>query len=87
MLLGVKPNELQRLARVRDQCASGEAKRLREDAGLSLSEVASSVGVDTSSVWRWESALRRPRGPAALRYERLLQLLEDQETRRQEATA
>jgi transcriptional regulator with XRE-family HTH domain len=67
--------DLQRLTVVRRLAASGEARRRREAAGISLAELAEHCGVDASSVWRWERGVRRPRGDAALRYGRLLDLL------------
>lgn len=63
------------LARVRGLAASGEAKRIRQDHKLSLLDVAKYCGVDASTVWRWESGRRAPRGSAALRYAQLLETL------------
>ncbi|MFH1330242.1 MAG: helix-turn-helix transcriptional regulator [Actinomycetota bacterium] len=63
------------IARVRALCAGGAARAIRVAARLSLKEVASDVGVSLSTVWRWEMARRSPRGPAALRYLRLLDRL------------
>lgn len=68
--------ELTQLRRVRDQAQSGEARRLREDAGLSLTEVAKAIGVTASAVSQWESGRRRPRGIAALKYAAVLASLE-----------
>lgn len=68
--------DLERVAAVRALALNGEARTRREAAQLSLSEVASNCGVDTSTVWRWETGQRRPRGEAALRYWRLLDLLD-----------
>jgi transcriptional regulator with XRE-family HTH domain len=67
--------DLVRLAEVRQLAASGEAKRLREAADLSLSEVAQECEADIATVWRWEKGLRRPRGMPAMRYGRLLERL------------
>ncbi len=64
-----------RLARVRAAAASGEAQRLREEARLSISEVAADCGVDQSTVWRWENGRRTPRGQAALAYGELIDSL------------
>ena len=64
--------ELERLAQVRAMILTGEARGRREAAGLSLSEVASACGVDTSTVWRWERGLRVPRGESAQLYARAL---------------
>lgn len=64
-----------RLAGVRAAAASGEARRLREAARLSIGEVAKACGVDQSTVWRWERGTRRPRGESALRYADLIDSL------------
>jgi len=41
---------------------------MREDAGLSLSELAAAVQVHKVTIFRWEHGQRRPRGEAARRY-------------------
>lgn len=69
--------ELVSLAAVRDATRTGRAKRLREDAGLSQSEVARAIRVSQACLSRWESGHRAPRGRAALRYARLLAQLKD----------
>lgn len=61
-----------RLARVKAMAASGEAKRVRTDARLSMRDVAMAVGVDTSTVCKWEAGTRVPRGDAAWRYAELI---------------
>jgi DNA-binding transcriptional regulator YiaG len=67
------------LAEVRRLARSGEARRIRVDSGLSESEIAAAVGVSTAAISRWETALRRPTGRAALAYRRLLvKLMESQ---------
>jgi len=62
------------LVRIRRLASTGAARAIRQDAGLSLGEMAQDVGVHRSTLFRWEAGLRRPRGPAAERY---LALLED----------
>lgn len=52
--------------------ASGEGRRVRLAAGLSLREVAESIGGSPSGLWRWENGDRNPRGPAAAAWARLL---------------
>lgn len=64
-----------RLAGVRAAASSGEARRLREIAQLSIGEVAKACGVDQSTVWRWERGTRKPRGEAALAYGELIESL------------
>lgn len=68
----------------RAQAANGEARRLRQASGLSLSETAEEVGLAgpgaPGTVWRWETGRRRPRGQAAIRYAILLETLRARET-------
>jgi DNA-binding transcriptional regulator YiaG len=73
-------NELhaaERLASARYLVASGQARRIRHAADLSLAEVSRVVGVDLSTVGRWERRERVPRGAAALKYAELLQRLRE----------
>jgi transcriptional regulator with XRE-family HTH domain len=63
------------LASVRALAKSGEARRRREAAGFSLSEIGAVCRVDQSTIWRWETGRRKPRGDAALRYARVLERL------------
>jgi DNA-binding transcriptional regulator YiaG len=63
------------LARIRAAVNSGEARRLREAAHLSIGEVARACGVDQSTVWRWEQGSRTPRGHQALAYGELIESL------------
>jgi len=60
------------LVEVRQIAKSGKARTLREEAGLSLAEVARGVGVTPTAVWRWERGLARPSGEPAASYGRLL---------------
>jgi transcriptional regulator with XRE-family HTH domain len=76
-------SNLVRLANVRDACRSGAARMIRISAGLSLSEVSREVGAAISTIYRWETGERIPRGKAAIRYARLLEeLAERQQPRR-----
>lgn len=59
----------------------GELAAIRRRAHLARADVAGSVGVHHSTVYRWERGLRTPRGAVALRYARLLQALESQRER------
>ena len=70
--------QLLRLANVRAALSNGEARRLREAADLSISEIAHACGVDQSTVWRWERGTRQPRGEHALRYADLIESLGEQ---------
>jgi DNA-binding transcriptional regulator YiaG len=65
----------EKLQAIRTRIISGEARQIREAAHLSQSELARSVGVDNTTLCRWESGERFPRGEAALRYAALLDRL------------
>lgn len=66
----------ERLSRIRELAASGEARRIRIESRLSLPELASAVGVGVSTMSRWERAQRRPQGSAAMRYADVLHALQ-----------
>jgi len=68
-------NEVLELAAVRALARTGTARQIRQAAGLSLAEVASSLGVSSAAVCRWEHGQRIPRGERAQRYGALLRLL------------
>lgn len=63
------------LSRIRSLARSGSARTVRLAAGLSLAEIAATVGVTSSAVFRWENGERAPHGDAALRYGELLEAL------------
>jgi DNA-binding transcriptional regulator YiaG len=67
---------LQRLARVRRMASTGEARRIRERAGLRRSEVATDLGITPNRLTTWELGLRSPSGEAAVRWGRLLEALD-----------
>jgi transcriptional regulator with XRE-family HTH domain len=70
-----------RLVQVRAALNSGEARRIREAARLTISEVARAVGVDQSTVWRWENGARVPRsGQQITAYSELIDSLRHQST-------
>jgi DNA-binding transcriptional regulator YiaG len=71
---GSTTGDLRRLARVRRWVATGEARRIREEARLSASAVARAADISHVSVLRYESG-RVPSGDAALRYGRVLEAL------------
>lgn len=60
------------VAAVRAACTTGQARRIRKGANLSLQMVARAIGVSHSTVMRWEGATHLPTGPRALGYSRLL---------------
>ncbi len=73
----MESSALLELSRLRSLTRTGRAREIREAAGLSIGEVAASLGVSVPAVWRWERDLRTPRGEAALRYARLLEELRE----------
>lgn len=66
-------DEVERLTQVRRMCITGEARRRRLDARLSVNELAAACGVSGLTVHRWETGSRRPRRDAALRYLNVLE--------------
>ncbi|MGH9094161.1 MAG: helix-turn-helix domain-containing protein [Acidimicrobiales bacterium] len=74
------PTDLSLLAWLYAAVASGDAQRIREDAGLSVRQVAAAVGADPSTVHRWETG-QRPQTEMALRYAKVLRRVEHQEAR------
>lgn len=60
------------LSRARSLARSGEARRIRERARLTVREVAKGIGVDPATVSRWERGMTVPRGDQAARWESLL---------------
>ncbi len=62
------------LARVRRMARNGSARAIREEANLSLRDMSSDVGVESSTLWRWEAGVSVPRRDAGLRW---LQVLEE----------
>lgn len=51
-------------------------RAVREQAGLTQHDLAGELGVRPSTISRWESGVRTPRGEALVRYVRLLKELE-----------
>lgn len=66
----------ERLARAKQMAADGTARRIRLANRLAQRDIGLAVGVDTSTVARWENGTRVPRGDAAWRYADLLARLE-----------
>ena len=64
------------LALMRRLVSDGSARALREQAGLSLSDVARAIDTSPTTIWRYERG-RRPHGDVAQRYARLLAQLAD----------
>jgi DNA-binding transcriptional regulator YiaG len=58
--------------RARSLAASGEGRRIRLEANVSLREMAPDVKAHWSTIARWETGETRPRGEAARRWVALL---------------
>jgi DNA-binding transcriptional regulator YiaG len=62
-------DKLRALVRIRGLTASGAARSARVASRLSLSELARRVDdVSPSTIYRWETCRRSPRGSLAIRY-------------------
>lgn len=70
------PAELKAVSLTRSMAARGEAKAARTNRHLSLREVAEAIGADPSTVYRWETGESVPRTQLALRWARLMDLIE-----------
>lgn len=61
------------LTAARRYSATGNGRRIRQQAGLSLQDVADAIGTGIGTLSRWETGQRRPRNSsAALRWAELL---------------
>jgi transcriptional regulator with XRE-family HTH domain len=60
--------ELRLLQTARTLGPTGRGRRVREQARLSLADLAAFVGVDPVTLSRWERGLARPRRPYAQRW-------------------
>jgi DNA-binding transcriptional regulator YiaG len=70
-MTGIYPSnvdDLARIAAVRAMCRSGEARRIREAARVSLREVGSAIGVDHKAIANWEVGANLPASGHALAY-------------------
>ena len=69
--------DLALIARTRGDLATGRARQLRVDAGVSLAEVAAVLKVSRQAAGQWETGRTRPSAVHALAYGRLLARLTD----------
>jgi DNA-binding transcriptional regulator YiaG len=63
----VTAHEAAQVSLVRALCASGRARELRLEKGLSVREVAAAAGASQPAVTRWETGRSRPRTAYALK--------------------
>ena len=75
------------LIEARDAVSTGRGVRLRREAAISQSELASAVGVSGSAISRWELGQRLPRADEAAAYARELRRLEREVARNDERPA
>jgi transcriptional regulator with XRE-family HTH domain len=60
------------IARARRLARTGEGRRIREAAAVSVRELAAAVGVDPTTVWRWETGQSIPKPEQARRWDAAL---------------
>ena len=71
----MRPSDLILLTEMRESCRTGTARQARQQAELTLREVAEACGVTARAVALWETGQRTPTGPPALEYGKLLRQL------------
>src|SRR4051812_13692428 len=59
---------MRHLARACAMAASGEGRRISEEAGVSLTPMAAATGASVPTLSRWERGLAKPRGDTAIRW-------------------
>lgn len=69
-------DDVAELVRLREMISGGTTRTIRERVGLSLGDVARTLGVSPSCVHRWEHGVM-PRDNVAHRYFHLLLALQD----------
>lgn len=67
--------EIMRTQELRELLRNGEARAIRERAGVSRADAAKSVPIAETTLWRWEVGRTVPKGEKATRYARLLRIL------------
>jgi len=63
------------IARGRRLARSGTGRMIRQNADVSLRQLAAELPVTPGTLSRWERGERLPRGPYAARYAEVLELL------------
>lgn len=69
------PNQIQELAEAARLSRTGEGRRIRQQAGVNATAVATACGVTASAVSRWETGTRTPKGKAAVAWVRVIRSL------------
>lgn len=70
--LAAQAAEVVLVATVRHMLQTGEARRIREAAGLSLQDAGQAAGVDQRAIHKWETGSSRPQAATAVLYGRFL---------------
>ncbi|MFF9861119.1 helix-turn-helix transcriptional regulator [Streptomyces tendae] len=73
------PVELRAVSLTRALAARGELQRARKERHLTLRDVAHGIGANPSTVHRWETGESVPTSALALRWARLMDLIEKPE--------
>jgi transcriptional regulator with XRE-family HTH domain len=73
--MSMNANEVVDLAQAVRMARSGEGRRVRTRAGVDAARLGEACGVAGSTITRWENGQRRPSGPTAVAWVRLLQRL------------
>lgn len=67
--------ELERIQELKDWIATGRAREIREQAGLSQESICRALGFNSNSVLRWESGRHFPHPRNAVAYHEFLEQL------------
>ena len=59
--------------------SSGEGRRIRESAGLSIDELSSATGASSVTIMRWENGELAPIGAGAEDWVRVLRMLQNRD--------
>lgn len=70
--LAAKAAELLVVVQTRELLRTGQARRIREAAGLSTRDAAGAVGVNAKALHKWEIGKTRPQNATAVLYGRFL---------------
>lgn len=68
-------DELLLVSQVRRWCATGEARRIREMARVTVGEVASAIRGNPNTITKWEAGQAAPSSHIALAYGKALEAL------------
>jgi DNA-binding transcriptional regulator YiaG len=72
-----EPSRVEQTLKIQEWIATGRARKIREAAGLSRTDIAQDCLVDQQTVGRWEWRKAKPQGAHITAYYRVLCRLED----------